>query len=621
MILQALHQLAKRESLVPDPDFEVKPVAWIVRVDAKGKLIGFSGTHHEVSSGGPKQKPRLEAKVFDVPIQLKRSGTKAPGYFLVDNAKYVFGLPTPDKQFRREEGREKSGWFYKLVQECARETGDEGVVAVERFLRAAREGRLKVELPKEAKSNDLFAFVYAPDGDLFVHERAAVRNFWKTKRAVGSADGPARLCLVTGEEFVSTTFFPSTKKVPGGQPSGATLVSFNKNAFESYGWEGKDNAPIAPGVAEACGKALQRLVDRAPLRKLKGRTVERLPRLNLTLGGDSIICYWAAKDQGREFESVFQALFGVADPAEVGNLYRSIWRGVAPPVEDPEAFYVLCLRGAQGRIIVQDWIEGTVAEAVKNLARHFADLNIVRNAPPPKDGGHPEGFPLESLTSALSPRGDKRQVPAELSARIVRSAVTGAPYPLSVLQRALLRYRAEIGDQNDRGDGWNVRNRNDARAALIKAVMNRRRRFLPDSKPFKEVTRDMDPGNTDPGYLLGRLMAVIERMQQVALGQDVNATVVDRYFSGASAAPAAVVPRLLKNLRHHSAKARDDDQRAATALWLERQADEILSGVASFPRHLDLERQGLFVLGYHHQRHWLWMKREDREAMDKKARK
>ncbi len=124
----------------------------------------------------------------------------------------------------------------------------------------------------------------------------------------------------------------------------------------------------------------------------------------------------------------------------------------------------------------------------------------------------------------------------------------------------------------------------------------------------------MDPNNTAPGYLLGRLMAVIERMQQLAL-HDLNASVVDRYFSGASASPAAVFPRLLKNLRHHARKAKDEPQTGGTTRWLENQVDEITVHLSSFPSHLNLEQQGLFVLGYHHQRNWLWTKKEDRAAV------
>ena len=123
----------------------------------------------------------------------------------------------------------------------------------------------------------------------------------------------------------------------------------------------------------------------------------------------------------------------------------------------------------------------------------------------------------------------------------------------------------------------------------------------------------MDPTNDNPGYLLGRLMAVIERMQQVALG-DVNASVVDRFFSGASATPQAVFPRLLKNLRHHARKAKDEPKNTRTAGWLEGQVDEIVARLRLFPPHLDLEQQGLFVIGYHHQRNWLWTKKADRET-------
>ncbi len=129
----------------------------------------------------------------------------------------------------------------------------------------------------------------------------------------------------------------------------------------------------------------------------------------------------------------------------------------------------------------------------------------------------------------------------------------------------------------------------------------------------------MDPENPNPGYLLGRMIAVIERLQQLALG-DVNASVTDRYFGAASATPRAVFVRLLKNARHHVRKAKDDDRTAGTAHWLDRQLDELADRFdprhRGFPAHLSLEDQGLFVLGYHQQRHWLWQSKAAREASD-----
>jgi CRISPR-associated protein Csd1 len=121
------------------------------------------------------------------------------------------------------------------------------------------------------------------------------------------------------------------------------------------------------------------------------------------------------------------------------------------------------------------------------------------------------------------------------------------------------------------------------------------------------------------GYLCGRLMAILERLQQTALG-DVNAGVVDRYFGAASASPRLVFMRLLKNRGHYVRKADEDDARGRTARWLDRQLDEVAAGFSpsagGFPASLSLEEQGLFILGYHQQRHWLWLSREERERRE-----
>jgi CRISPR-associated protein Csd1 len=170
--------------------------------------------------------------------------------------------------------------------------------------------------------------------------------------------------------------------------------------------------------------------------------------------------------------------------------------------------------------------------------------------------------------------------------------------------------RAEIGK-----DEWLDLDRRDARVALIKAVLNRRKRYYPDTTHYPEVKREMDPTNNSEGYILGKLMAVLERIQQAAM-ENVNASVIDRYFSGASASPKSVFVRLLKNARHHARKAKDNASTAGIAFLTERLIDELTSRFDpknnGFPAHLDLEQQGLFVLGYHQMRHWLWMTKEER---------
>jgi len=608
MILQALYQLAQREGLMEDPDFEPKPVAWLVRVSQEGKLLGIRGTHYTVPAEG-KRKPRQVGKTFSIPRRpTGKAGTKAPSGFLVENAKYVFGLPTKDKTFSRDEGTEKSGWFREMVAKCAEETNDEATRAVVSFLEDIAQGRTMVSLPEDCRSNDLFAFEFAPDVDLLVHQRPRVREYWKDLRGSSGEDNVRqRQCLVTGDHVGEVGLFELIKKVPGGTTSGVALVSFNKNAFESYGWSGNDNAPISRVGAESCATALNRLLNPDyPDPKQPGQV---LPQRNLRLSADTAVCYWSARESGEEFTSAFSGLLE-AKPEVVKELYQSIWRGKLPEIEDESAFYALTLTGTQGRAIVRDWFESTVAKVARNLAKHFEDLTILRNTPKPKEHDLPPQFPMSLLLKSLAPQGDSEKIPTPLIGELIEAALRGTPYPFSLLQRAVERTRAEIGN-ND----WTDLDRRDARAALIKAVLNRRRRFFPDTTHYKEVHPDMDPTNLSEGYTLGRLMAVLERIQQEAIG-NVNASVVDRYFSGASATPKTVFVRLLKNARHHVTKAKDDESKAGFIFRLDKLIDELASRFDpkrnGFPAHLDLEQQGLFVLGYHQMRKWLWMPREER---------
>jgi len=618
MILQALHDLAQRESLVDDPDFEPRPVAWIIRISETGEPLGIIGTHSLLPSGG-KRKPKRVAKMFRIPRRpTGKSGIKAPPGFLVENAKYVFGLPTQDKAFSAEEGEEKSRWFRDLVTECAEATHDKGARAVVQLLNRVAADRHSLKLPEDCRSNDLFAFQFVGDEDLLVHDRPNVRAWWKDQRkSVPESESNKHTCLVTGASVGETGLFELIKKLPGGTPSGVALVSFNKGAFESYGWKGNDNAPISRDAAEACATALNRLLD--PRYPNPRAPEQSLPQRSLRLSSNTAVCYWSARDTGDEFCSVFGGLLE-GNPETVKNLYRSIWYGKAPEIEDASAFYALTLSGTQGRASVRDWFESTVARVARNLALHFGDLNIVRNTPKGKGFNPPAGFPITTLLESLAPRGDREQIPGHFVSQLVESALRGSPYPYVLLQRAVERTRAEIGRQNASGvDGYRTKVRSDARAALIKAVLNRRKQQMPEIMHYKEVSPDMDPNNSSEGYTLGRLMAVLERIQQEAI-PSANATVVDRFFSGASAAPKTVFVRLLKNARHHVAKGKDDNTRAGFVFRLDRIIDELASrfdpSKNGFPAHLDLDQQGLFILGYHQMRKWLWMSKEERNQWE-----
>ena len=116
--------------------------------------------------------------------------------------------------------------------------------------------------------------------------------------------------------------------------------------------------------------------------------------------------------------------------------------------------------------------------------------------------------------------------------------------------------------------------------------------------------------STNPAYLLGRLFAVLEKAQAEAIG-NVNASIKDRYFTSACASPRNVFPILLRLSQHHIAKAEyghTSDRRIQDILnLLEVERNPI-------PARLTLDEQGVFILGYYHQRADFYKPKDKKEA-------
>ena len=567
-MLRALYDLSLRRNLVEDPLYEKKPVDFLLRLDGQGTLLSLV----------PMRDDRGRGKQLLVPRVPKRAVNIAPA-FLVDNSKYVLGLDDPEKQNDERLSRCMDA-FQELVSRCAQDTGDEGARAVLGFLKArkrALDKLLRGHPREEWKGSETLAFSLSGDEHPCVHLRPAVRDWWARENAASSGTDAHRVrCLVTGVLAPTARLHPSIKRVPNAQPVGASIVSFNADAFVSQGLEQGENAPVSNVAAVGYSTALNWL--------LQGTSTRRF-QYGVPVGDDAVTVFWT-----REESPVMALLASLMEPTpeEAILLAESPWRGLEPSADDAMPFYAATLSGNAARVVVRDWLESTAAAVKANVRRYFDDLRLAPERPAPT--------PLRELVASVkAPSG--RGLSPDLATRLFNAALRGSPFPRELLGASLRRLRLppeKLGENRAL----------QLRCSLIKATLLR----LPRSGTVKnlEIPVSLDANNSQTPYLLGRLFAVLERLQGVALG-DINATIRDRYFGAASMTPGLIFPRLLRLSMHHAAK--------SEAGWLERLKGEIVSALPPdrFPKLLPLEDQGLFAIGYYHQREHFFRKRDAQE--------
>jgi CRISPR-associated protein Csd1 len=220
-----------------------------------------------------------------------------------------------------------------------------------------------------------------------------------------------------------------------------------------------------------------------------------------------------------------------------------------------------------------------VRDLAERITRHYGDLELVRGK---FDAEYPSLF---RLLSACATQGKAENIPPNLGGEVMRAILTGSPYPATLLAAAIRRCRAEQEVSYHR-------------AAIIKACLNRsiRQNNLSPLPPQKEFTVMLDPDNQSTAYRLGRLFAVLEKIQEEA-SPGLNATIRDRYYGAASSTPVTVFTTLLRLHHHHLGKLG-----IGRRVNMEKLIGEIMSQIEQFPAQLPLAEQGRFAIGYYHQR-------------------
>ena len=429
----------------------------------------------------------------------------------------------------------------------------------------------------KAISTSRFAFCLAGRPDILLHEVPELKNKWEIfcKNSASEAVVKAQ-CSITGEYLPIARIHDKIRNVPSGSTMGNTLISYKNPSESSYGKEQSYNSGISESAMKKYTQALNDLIA---------------DKRHRTQIGDTTYIHWAASGND-SCDDMFNALvFGDSMGAEatdiwVSSVLETARAGTAATdngtnmIDSDVYFYVVGLKPNSARLAVKCVYRQSFGKMIENILQHISDMKISEDSKP---------VPLWKIGKELvSPKSSNETVSPAIMSKILDAVINGTAYPETLLSTVVRRVKTDSDTEEN-----NYIKMNDIRMGLIKACINRNARM---NGRKVEMKMALDTENVNPAYLCGRLFFVLENIQQQASGYNLNRTIKDAYFASASTRPAVVFPKLLSLAQHHMAKL--DNSR-----YQDQEISDLLSKLGNeFPKMLSLTDQGIFMLGYYHQK-------------------
>ena len=572
MILQALTQYYEdllRLGKINRPGWSKQKVSYSLLLSEEGELLQLLRLQQEIQHGN---KTVLGPQEMWVPSPVKRSSGIRPN-FLCDTSSYLLGVDGKGKADRSIDCFAASK---ALHLHLLREVDSPIARAIVRFFehwdpsQAASHPALQEDWEELLKGGNL---TFSLDKQ-FAALDPAIADAWTRHYEDSSADAEPIRCLVTGQTGTLARLHPSIKGVAGAQSSGASLVSFNAPAFCSFEHEQGANAPVSDYAAFAYTTALNTLLaDR-----------NRVSRV-----GDTTILCWAAGGESAYQDCFLMSIFDDSyTENDILNTLHHLSKGESIQWDDtrlsPDTrFYVLGLAPNAARLSVRFFWQNSFGALARNLERHYQRLEIIR----PSFDKFPT-LPIWRLvleTVRKAPPGGRAPEPhSRLAGDLLLAVLNDILYPATLLNGVELRIRAE-------------RSVSRGQAAILKAYYTKYlEQFQPDSPMKEALTVQLNEQTNYLPYLLGRLFAVLEGLQQRAT-PGINTTIKDRYFNSASATPAIVFPQLINLAQKHLNKLD-----GGLAVYYDKQITELSSRITqTLPTRMSLAEQSAFQLGYYHE--------------------
>lgn len=548
-------------------------ISYAVSLSEDGHILGIQSRKIEEMRG--KKTVWLPA-LLNVPEMVTRSSGVAAN-FLCDNAKYMLGIDKNEDDPRTMEcflaAKEK---HLKILEHAQGKTAK---AITNYFLfwdpQTARDNCAICDNWEELTDGGNLIFCIEGED---AQEDPEIQRCWEKyiETNTGEVSG---ICLVTGQKTEISRIHKVIKGIPGAQSSGASLVSFNADAFESYGKEQSYNAPVGRYAEFAYTTALNYL----------------LAQYDYTFQiGDSMVVFWAESGKKRYQKSFFSmAMPQKGNQIMLKNLFDSLKEDTKIYLDEEEIdpnqqFYILAVAPNAARISVRFFYENLFGNIIRNIRNHYDRLNIVKPSYVEQEYLG-IGELLKETTNQKSK--DKNPIP-NMAALTLQAILSGSRYPASLYTDVLIRIRAEGGNIN-----WK-------RAAIVKAYLIHNFKCL-KGDDFVGVNEEC----TDSAYVLGRLFSVLEAIQKEA-NPTITSTIRDRYFNSACATPASVFPILIKLKNSHIKKL--EREKGGAKIYYEKQITMLMGKISEYPKRLSLEKQGLFILGYYHQQQKKYEKAEDK---------
>lgn len=517
-------------------------------------------------------------KPISLPMPVKRSSGVASN-FLYENSTYLFGYDSSGKPDRAAKAfqacKEK---HCKILENC----DSDAAVSIKKFFDHTVEN-LQDELLSCGCTQPMVDEILGKGANMLLmplgkypFDFDEICRAWDESYA--NSDGEKGICLVTGKYDKIAVLHPLIKNVKGSQSAGASLISFNGSAFESYGKTQGYNATVSEYAAFAYAAALNKLIS------------DTYHRINV---GDTTVVCWTEDAEPAYQNLLYSALYG-NDTVSQEDLKSAIthisqgktvnWEKV--PLHPDNNFYILGISPNSARLSVRFFIKNTFGKVMQNVLLHEEQMKIVR----PSFETREHLTLWQTVSQTVNPKSKDKSCKPHLAGDVLNAILNGTSYP------ATLYYGVQSRISAEREITW-------GKAAIIKAYLMRNIKTIPK----EDLTVELNEHSENKAYLLGILFSNLEEIQNAA-NPGIKATIKDRYFTSASSTPALIFPLLIELAQAHLKKIGETSRK----IYYQKKLTETMSKLGTqFPVRLKLEEKGMFQLGYYHQTQKRYTRKEE----------